>query len=169
MHYVGIDFGVKGGIAVVDHNGVIVAKHVMPVTKDNEIDVYELGNIFTTIFLHYEPLKIQGEKLHAIFGSSAKATFKFGHDYGVVKTTAMGVLGEVKLVRAVDWQKRIFDKLKVEKVKKANSSRNDTKTMALHAALKLWPNENWLPSKRHRVVHNGMIDAALIAYDLKEQ
>lgn len=165
----GIDFGKKGGFAVIDENNNIVRKSVMPVTKDNEIDMEKLSNLFIDILHGCQPLKVQGEKLHAIFGSSAKATFNFGHDYGVVKTIAHNCLGGVELVRAVDWQKSLFTKLETAVVKKKNSTRNDTKLMALHTALKLWPDEVWVESPRHRRIHDGMIDSALIAYDLKER
>jgi hypothetical protein len=169
MVFVGIDFGVKGGIAVIDEASNILDKWPMPVTKDNDIDTYALSIILKSIHADYTEVYIAGEKLHAIFGSAAKATFKFGHDYGVVKTMVSLLLKqEAQLVRAVDWQKRVFAKLKIEPVKKPNSKRNDTKIMALHSILNIWPNEDFRKNSRCRIFHDGMIDACLIAWDLKE-
>ena len=51
------------------------------------------------------------------------------------------------------WQKQLL---------KAKSG--DTKPAALRLATELWPNENWLATKRCSVPHDGLVDAALIGY-----
>ena len=39
----------------------------------------------------------------------------------------------------------------------------DTKPAALRAARKIWPEEDWLATKRSKVPHDGLVDATLIA------
>tara|TARA_Y100000296_G_C5180060_1_gene263680 strand:- start:15319 stop:15828 length:510 start_codon:yes stop_codon:yes gene_type:complete len=163
VHTLGIDFGSKGGLTLLEGNQIIM-KTAMPY-KDGKTDIPKLLSFCTDIMSEVDlsNLKIYGEKLHAIFGSSAKATFSFGKVYGETIGVIESVLGEIELVRAVDWQKEIFKAYEIKEVKKNNSNRRDTKTMALHAALTVWPNEDWRASSRHRIVHDGIIDSALIA------
>lgn len=178
MFNLGIDFGKKGGFALVNDTNVIVKKWVMPLTSENEIDVQGVLDIATEVtgfaienLIEEEllamksiPVKIHGEVLHALFNSSAKSTFNFGKAYGVVIGVVEANLGPINLVRAVDWQRKVFVEQQITEVKKPNSNRRDTKLMALHSALQLWPDEIWIESPRHRRLHDGMIDAALIAY-----
>lgn len=176
MYTLGIDFGKKGGFALLK-DSVILQKWVMPLTKDNVIDPEGVCEIAADVFTYWSdtiewtndimssssmPVKIYGEILHAVYGSSAKSTFSFGQAYGTVIGVIEANLGPINLIRAVDWQKAVFKELNVEEVKKPNSNRRDTKRMALHAALKQWPEEVWVESPRHRRVHDGMVDAALI-------
>jgi hypothetical protein len=39
-----------------------------------------------------------------------------------------------------------------------------TKKAAIDLAAQIWPKETWLATKRSRVPHDGLVDAALIAY-----
>jgi len=167
MLILGIDFGKKGGFALVNEAEKIIYKCTMPIREDNEIDITNLENIIDKVLggmdATWTDVKVYGEKLHAIYGTSAKSTFTFGQDYGAVRAAIEILIEPVELVRAVDWQRRIFTRFELKEVKKKNSNRRDTKVMALHAALKRWPDEIWTASSRHRVLHDGMIDAALIA------
>jgi hypothetical protein len=140
----------------------------MPTDKDNQIDCLKVKEICLEVLEECSNqkanLRVYGEILHAVYGSAAKATFSFGQAYGTVIGIVEATTGEkIELIRAVDWQKYIFNFHKIKEVKKANSNRRDTKAMALHTALKLWREENWVESPRHRRIHDGMIDAALIA------
>lgn len=159
----GIDFGKQGGFAFV-YKGVIIKKWPMPTTKEGLIDCKGVESIAEYLIWEYpcDKWNIYGEKLHAIYGSSAKATFSFGQAYGTVIGIIETHLGPINLVRAVDWQKAIFKKFNIDPIKKKDSKKNDTKKMALHAALKQWPDEDWRESPRHRRVHDGMLDASLI-------
>ena len=162
MYNLGIDFGKQGGFALLKDEH-IVQKWIMPLTEDNDINPIGVQKIIEEIKEQSTDVKVYGEKLHALFNSSAKSTFSFGQAYGTVIGVIESHLAPVKLVRAVDWQKRIFKDQDVAEVKKKNSKRRDTKIMALHSALKLWPDEVWTQSPRHRKLHDGMIDACLIA------
>lgn len=170
IYFLGIDFGKKGGISLLDLSGNILLKAPMPIHKDTkEVDVYEVEAIFAKVNAIrstgelLQPLHVYGEKLHAIFGSSAKGTFNFGDDYGLVRGTAMVRFGHCNLIRAVDWQKDTWKHLEIEEIKKSTGKGKDTKAMALKAANKLWPKENWLATARSKKPHDGVIDSALIA------
>lgn len=164
MMYLGIDFGKQGGFALLDQ-GKIVFKAPMP-TTNNEINIEASLSICTVILslIAMNKLTIYGEKLHAVFGSSAKATFSFGQAYGTTIGITEACLKEINLVRAVDWQNYIFKELEIPEIKKPNSNRRDTKAMALLAAKKLWPEVDFRATSRSKKQHDGMIDAALIAY-----
>ena len=153
MYYLGIDFGKKGGFALLDDQGRIIEKSPMPIhiaTKD--IDLYEVEALMIKwrALTKDSKVKVLGEKLHAIFGSSAKATFSFGSDYGLLKGYVFNYFKPVNLVRAVDWQKYVWKTLEITPIKKEGSTRNDTKAMALEAIKKLYPEEDFKATNRSK-------------------
>lgn len=171
MRFIGIDFGAKGGLASLSESGEILQVTRMPLNRDGSIDAFQV-----MIWLQEEAWQAQskgegiivtGEKLHSIFGSSAKSNFQFGKNIGV----AIGAIGcaqvEYREVRAVDWQESIFSHSwdrygclievpEMGEVKSGGRYKRDTKAMASFAADALWPtNESKLT--------DGQIDALLIA------
>ena len=50
-----------------------------------------------------------------------------------------------------------------QKVMLPGCKKGDTKPAALRAAKSIWPHESWLATKRSKVPHDGLVDAALIA------
>lgn len=142
-HYVGLDPGQSGGVAVLDKTGKIVLKEPMP-------DLPKLchlleGNWPTHVFL---------EQVASRPGQGVSSVFKFGCHYG----SLMGVLTALglphTLLRPQAWQK----------IACVGTSGTDPKDRAAQAAMRLWPKEDWLATPRCRKPHDGMIDAALICY-----
>jgi hypothetical protein len=43
-------------------------------------------------------------------------------------------------------------------------AKGNTKVTALKRANALWPEQDWLATKRSKVAHDGIVDAALIAH-----
>ena len=158
----GVDFGKKGGLVLLKESQVL-SKWAMPVNAENEIDVIALLTVCTEILtVTGGELKVYGEKLHALFKSSAKSTFSFGQAYGTTIGVIESVLAPITLVRAVDWQKHMWAKYETPVHLKAGSKKKDTKLMALITANRIWPSMDWRASSRHRNPHDGIIDAALI-------
>ncbi len=62
---------------------------------------------------------------------------------------------EVRRVQVKEWQDAVLGK---------RLAKGMTKVAALAAANKLWPTEQWLATSRSKTPHDGIIDAALIAY-----
>ncbi len=163
MFTLGVDFGKKGGLTLLEDKRII-KKWTMP-SHTEGVDIEALLAICTEVLTiaTLDHLEIYGERLHAIFGSSAKSTFSFGKVYGEAIGVIEAVLKPITLVRAVDWQKDIFKEYNTQEIKKPNSNRRDTKAMALITANVVWPDMDWRPSPRHKIPHDGIIDSALIA------
>lgn len=124
------------------------------------------------------------EKVHALFGSSAAGTFSFGEAVGSLRTV-LSLLRDFEEgafefieVQPKIWQKVawagtdvvkgeavINSKTGVPKVLKNGEIRRktDTKATSLKAAGEIFHGVSFVP-KRCRIVHDGCIDAALIAY-----
>lgn len=105
------------------------------------------------------------EHVHAIFGSSAASTFEFGDAFGTLRTCLQLVTSpaQVVLLPPKFWQKYVWKNNYI--VYKNNNGRiqKDTKATSLKAAFELFPNVSFV-LKRCRKPHDGLVDAALIAY-----
>ena len=79
--------------------------------------------------------------------------------YGILLGAITTGLPECKVVivrsgnPADSWQRAMFGK----------AAQGDTKSHALAAVRRLWPNEQWMKSERSKTPDTGLIDAALIA------
>lgn len=156
----------------------------IPFTKDGEGDV-------DIVALEEELSKYAGaiagvfkEHVHAVAGNSATSMFTFGEANGMLKAvlkrlvSASELCSKVFEVSPATWQALAWkgvDKVKAEamvdrktgliKRDKAGNMmfKVDTKQTSAAAAHKLFPEESFIP-KKCRVEHDGVIDAALIAY-----
>lgn len=166
MIYIGIDMGIKGGLAALDEGGRILHALKMPTIKrddENHIDCFQ---VYSWLYENYdsfdEEVIIYTEKLHAIFGSAASATFNFGKTIGKTLGVVECLEMEYVEVRAVDWQKYIFTKYEIPEqqiLKKGNKKpTRDTKKMARIAASKIWGMDVF-----DYIDNDGIIDALLIA------
>lgn len=157
---IGIDPGSKGAVVVLDERGVIDSSFTF-LKGTKEID-YEL---IAMMFNSYKPAEdyIVGiEEVHAIYGSAAKATFNFGHICGFLRACCYcNDLNHI-LVPPKTWQKFVW--INEDIVFKKNSKKVDTKATSLNAAGRLFPNQSFRATKRSTTSHDGIVDAALIAY-----
>lgn len=113
------------------------------------------------------------EDVHALFGSSAKGTFEFGDANGALRTV-LQLLGlrrdagraHVVTVQPKIWQKKAWQPQHIkflEDTDKLGRKKKDTKATSLAAAKDLFPGVSFVP-KRAKLPHDGIVDAALIAY-----
>ncbi len=140
-HYIGIDPGQSGGVAVLDKDGKVVLKMSMP-TLPVLSNLLE-GNWPTHVFL---------EQVASRPGQGISSAFKFGCGYGSILgvLTAFGI--PHTLVRPQTWMKAMH----------MGTSGTETKDRSAQAARRLWPKEDWRASERCRKDHDGMQEAALI-------
>lgn len=156
--YIGIDIGKSGSIAVI-HEGSIVT-YPMPKIK-NELDYAELNRLLRTYCSNSDKPYIVFEKLGVIFGSSKTTAFSMGEQSGAVEAICISNGIPYTKVRAVDWQKQMFQG--VQEITKAGSSKKDTKAMALVAIKRIFPDLKLTFGDRASKPHDGLIDAVLMA------
>lgn len=159
--YIGIDNGISGGIAAIGQCGSIIAMRTMPTKKHgakNEVDIRELyrwlsevtgGNLSNGIYCIEEP----GGSKSADAAKSMAGSFHSIRGFFETKFLAF------ERVTPKRWQNAMLGKV----------AKGETKARALDVAAKLWPDERFLPSPRHRTPNDGLIDAALIAEWLRRQ
>jgi hypothetical protein len=155
--YVGIDNGVNGGIVIIDKEARIVYKTPMPVlsiSKSNrkEYDIQTISKIFKQ-YLDDEALVIL-EKAQPRFRDGTKQAFKTGYGYGVIQGILVALGVNYEIVAPKVWQKKIF---------KGNTY-SDTKMASAMFCKMRWAEEKWTATERSKKIHDGMTDAACMAY-----
>ena len=167
--YIGIDVGKDGGIVVLDKSGNIVSQSTIP-KIGNRVDYKKLCEFFNEFSNHEATVGI--EDVHSIFGTSAKSNFSFG----MIKGVKIGIIEAMgfryTMVQPKTWQKRVWiTDDKVYKPKKPNAKTNrkqiDTKKTSLLAAKRLFPIADLRRTSRCENWHDGLVDAALIAWYMK--
>jgi len=124
------------------------------------------------------------EDVHSIFGTSSKSNFQFGRSLGNIEMLPV-VFGKPLIkVAPKTWQRVAWQGIPVvknPKVVKASKNKDgtlkpertlmktDTKATSLNAARRLFPKESFLDSPQSSVAHDGVVDAALIAYWAKRE
>lgn len=160
--YIGIDVGLKGGIAVLK-NGAI-SYRAMPILN-KFVDRVALAKILQQF--KKEDAHILFEKLHGLPNQKLSVIWSLARQVGTVET----VLAMLKLpyteVTPQAWQKEMYVGVTAQfkKVKKGDAHKEvrDTKKMALMASQKLFPSESFLATARSSVPHDGIVDAVLLA------
>lgn len=114
------------------------------------------------------------EEVHALFGSSAMGTFEFGDANGSLRTV-LSLLGcwshskkpfDVLTVQPKIWQKKAWRPefiVYADDTDKLGRRKKDTKATSMKAAEAIFPGVSFIP-KRCKIAHDGLVDAALIAY-----
>ena len=144
--FIGIDPGAKGGIAIIDRNGVTA--EIMPM-MDKQIQIREICE-------YLEPLEkpyVVIEKVHAMPKQGVSSTFTFGRGVGEL----LGMLKTLQLpyfeVTPQEWKKKVMVGVNWKGNKKAS----------ITYCKKTYPLLDLLPSKRCRVPSDGMADALCMA------
>lgn len=182
-YILGADPGKHGAIVLYNmHDRSDVVCIPAKVTPGGYLDTsYLLDSLLP--YLH--KIKIAAmEHVHALFGSSAAGTFSFGEAVGSLRALLCflkelaGNGFELIEVQPKIWQKVAWSgtdivkgdpvlnsKTGVPKMLKSGEIRRktDTKATSLNAAREIFPGVSFIP-KRCRIVHDGCVDAALIAY-----
>jgi|SRR6056297_316491 len=172
MIRIGIDPGKNGFICIMnDLDGMIINGDNPDITIKEyynipiigqEVDLNTMDSIFKNISMgvRFENYHCCIEDVHAIFGSSAKATFSFGWIVGVLEALLVAHGIPYTKVKPKEWQKEMWQGVPIQK--KPNG-RTDTKAMSLLAAKRLFPNEDLTATERSVKPHDGKIDALLLA------
>ncbi len=162
--YIGIDIGKKGAI-VYQRADLETEAYPMPMIKD-EVDYAFMYDIIQHInnrhmTAHNCNPHIIFEKLGVIFGSSKATAFSMGHQSGAVEMMAIALRIPYTKIPAKQWQKEMFTG--VEEITITGKSTRDTKAMALVAAKRLFPGQDFTLTERATKAHDGMVDALLMS------
>jgi crossover junction endodeoxyribonuclease RuvC len=149
MRIIGIDNGKKGGLALVE-NGVLKFVQAMPTLgAKNEFDLAEVTNLFDC----WQPDAAILERAHAMPGQGVVSMFTTGFCFGAMQGILAAWKIPYQIVSAQTWQKEMFK----------GQPKMDTKVASVKVAKMLWPTMDFLATRKSRIPHNGITDAALMA------
>lgn len=164
--YVGIDPGSKGFISVIYPDN---SKDFVSIADNNELSLSrELRKIKERSNNNVVACM---EEIHAIFGSSAKATFSFGQIFGILKGILITLEMPYHLVQPKEWQKEIWinsDMVVSFETTKRNGKeikhkKVNTKLTSFNASRRLFPNIDFRKSDRCKNLDDNKSDSLLIA------
>lgn len=146
LHYIGIDPGKSGGVAIIGQSGSLIAS--APAASAQEVWDFIAENSATlccTIALEDAPTHCP----------SAKALRSLALSVGEIKGYLSARMPEAVILMpsAAAWQRKVLGSV----------PKGQSKEFALAKARQLWPDETWI-MPRGRVPHDGRIDSALLAY-----
>ncbi len=146
--HIGVDPGLTGGLVALTANDIIMK--IMPtvkVGKRNQIDEKAVADWLCPFVDHLTRIYI--ELVHAMPKQGVVSMFTFGTGWGLVRGICTGLGLSYELVRPQEWKKAVLI--------------GQPKGSEYLVASRLWPNVEWLASKRCKKPHDGLVHAALIA------
>lgn len=148
MIHLGIDPGLKGGIAVIDEQGELVQlAPYKPETLLQLLSVDSFGNMVLD-----RPMHATIEKTQAFPGMGVSGAHNYGVGRGKIEGILMAFLIPYDLVAPSRWHTIV-----------AGAEGKTPKARAWSRAQQLFPNHyQWFFTARGKV-HDGLVDAALIA------
>lgn len=162
--YMGIDVGASGFIAA-QADGKWVHHPIA------DYDLYGLSRLMAGFReLYGDNIACVIEDVHAIFGSSAKATFQFGFNKGYL----IGLLAANKipytLIQPKEWQKEMWGnadmvvdyKKTMVKGKEVVKKVVNTKQTSINAAKRLFPMMDFRKSERAKKIDDNKVDSTLM-------
>ena len=151
MTIIGIDPGLKGGLAELDET---FPSELIPMpVAGGEIDERAVRDWLDERVRSGCNLSVYLEKVHSMPKQGVKSTGTFLAGWGLIRGILCGLSIPYQLVTPQAWQKDIL----------AGLDRTDTKAAAYLFASRLWPTVDWRETPRCRTPHSGLVDAACIA------
>jgi len=159
MHYIGIDPGLSGGLAIINdtHTMAVLPMPVLYIGGKKEINVKSLSNWLKS---NAHACKMVGIEIqHAMPKQGVTSMFKIGKGYGIL----IGLLNALDIpfteIRANEWQKEMFK----------GQPKGNTKDLSKKIAQQLFPSIEFKATSRCTNIHDGMTDAALICTYIKQK
>lgn len=162
MTYIGIDPGSKGFVSVLRENG---ERKFYAISDGDMLDLATF--IQQEIKFGAPRVHCIMEDVHAVFGSSAKATFAFGEINGYIKGILVASGCPYTLIQPKLWQKEIWqnqDMVYTYKPGKDGQTRKavDTKNTSYNAARRLFPDLDLRKTERCKNFDDNKVDSILI-------
>jgi len=108
MHYIGIDPGLTGAIAILNIDKRVLFCHDLPITtvpKGSKDKPILNANLLYKLLMKFSPCKIAVEKVHAMPGQGVTSTFNFGKSYGIILASIDIAESEYLAVTPQAWKK----------------------------------------------------------------
>ena len=148
--FLGVDPGKKGGLAVLDESGAIVALTVKHATA---IETYSW--LRTAIEAH----NIRMCAIEKPFAKSMnKGVFTYLSEYGELRMCL-----RLSNIPFIEVHPSKWTKLLHKDLEEGRDGFKTAKQASLATARQLWPEESWLATKRSKKPADGLFDSALIA------
>ena len=162
--YIGIDVGSKGFITLNTGDELRFFS-----IADN--DSYQLSDILHSIKEEFPNVVCAMEEIHAIFGSSAKATFAFGEINGLLKGLLIANKIPYHLIPPKTWQREVWEnkdmvisyKNVVIKGKETSKKEINTKQTSFNAAKRIFPTVDLRKNERCKNPDDNKCDSILIS------
>jgi hypothetical protein len=159
--FIGIDPGKTGFICKMSEDGIEFSQ--VPKIGTKVVDLLELSRLIES----FQGLNCHCviEDVHAIYGSSAGATFEFGRVVGNLESFLVAYRIPHTRVAPKKWQKEMWQGVPVQK-KKSKSGKTmtvDTKKMSEIAAKRLFPDVDLRKSTRAKNPDDNKVDSLLMA------
>lgn len=159
--FLGIDPGLNGAFAVVSGDRVRY-KMVMPTisftTKDGKIKTeLDREGILSFLTLFPKHVHVVIEKQEAFRGQDITSSCTICKNYGILLMALSVAHTFITEEPSKVWQAHFG-------IVSAKEGKGTTKEQAFHIAHRLYPNADFRRSERSHIVHDGIVDATLIAY-----
>ncbi len=158
MIYLGIDNGIAGGLAFYDADAGVLECYAMPVINVKKAkgskNEYDISAIIRLIRAKGTIKMAILEKAQAYPGQGSVSMFSIGRTFGIMEGILAGLEIPYSVVHPKTWQKKMFEGI----------PHQDTKQASVLTAQRLFPGYRFLASDKATKLHNGMTDAALMAY-----
>ena len=154
--YIGIDPGLKGGVAAV-RDGFLIGYERLEVIDEWGIKTCDVKALERFIFSYKNPFAVL-EKAQKI-SVGINGIYSVAYSGGIIHGSLVSLDIPHHLILAPKtWQREFWHRPKLPKGVKF-----DTKAASIEAATMLFPGNDFLPTPRSRKPSDGITDAALIA------
>lgn len=163
MIVIGIDPGLKGALCLVKDNIVRQVK-VMPtykVGKETLIDLAQVKSWFKSMMKIHKIDGIYIEKQIVVSKQGLKSSGKTMYQFGLIVGLLMGLGITPTIVRAIDWQKKVFARVDLTKLSSYNYP--ETKLKSIGFVEQNYGLSYLFTSKRQKKPSDGIADAICIA------
>lgn len=161
--YIGIDVGAKGFVST-QYNSSWEHYSIAG------LDLYELSRLFQELRQRYDSIACVIEDVHAVHGSSAKATFQFGFNKGYLIGLLAANQIPYTLVAPKQWQKEMWGyadivaTYKHVTIKDKDTVRKEvnTKQTSINCCKRLFPTLDLRKSERSKNIDDNKVDSILL-------
>jgi len=153
----GIDPGLTGGLCLMSTSGIIINNYLqlIPIIKGKKIeyDINKLVEYFLKIKNNFTNCTVYLERAQLIPVSGSKSISSTFYGNGLLQGIIASIGFPYQIVRARDWQKKVF----------IGMDKQDTKQASVLFCARKYPDISFLPTNRCKNASHGLTDAVCIA------